>query len=101
MRNHSIKFKEDSRIWILVACLITSMNVLIHYGLINPNYRSSFYSMMEFERFLIMYSVCIYYIYRVHRIIENLSKVTIGLSTFGVVSFLTYVFIEVYVSSLE
>jgi hypothetical protein len=68
---HSVDYKKDRRIWILSLCMYSTIFTFIHTGLINPESRPAFDYIIEFNRFAIMMSLCIYYITNASRILHN------------------------------
>ena len=53
---------KDTRLRILLLCLVAESYLFVHYGVLYPQYRASLFILIELLRFLIHYLICYYYI---------------------------------------
>ena len=96
-KSRRIKFKNEPRLWIFYMSLVFCLNVLFHYGLTNPYYRVYTYNMIEFQRFIIMFSIMIFYVNRLHRMLTYLKQVIGLIAVFGFVYVIFYVIVEIMI----
>ena len=79
-----IKYSKDARLWIFTLTLITSIYIFMHYGIINPSFRSKLYFLIELFVFINMFTICYYYIYKARGLFPNRKATTYIFWTFGI-----------------
>jgi len=70
MKFHQIN-KSDQRLWIFGLCLVSEIYTFFHYGIVNAKLKGNLYFINEIFRFLIMFSICYYYINKASGLLEN------------------------------
>ena len=73
-RDYKLTWK-DLRVVIYCICISNAIYTIIHYGVIPPGKRGSFYFFFEFFRFLELCCICYYYSKKASGLIPKLSQV--------------------------
>jgi len=87
---HRMKYLRDSRLWIYSMCLVISLYVFFHYAIMNPKARMKMLNVMEFCRFIIMNSLCIFYCKKASKLLKNYKYIVKGLLLWILISIIAY-----------
>jgi len=88
---HRMKYCRDSRMWIYGICLVISLYVFFHYAIMNPHARMNMLNVMDFCRFIIMSSLCIFFCKKASKLLKNYKFIVKGLILWVLISFIAYV----------
>ena len=91
---YSISFK-DSRVCILILGLYSSIVTFIGYGIIDLSDRGKIISVVEFNRFLLMLSICLYYCEKSSTLCKKRNEILLFLHIYGTVCTLFYLYVVV------
>ena len=82
---------NDRRITILAVCLLSSINVFVHYGFFTTYPKAKTFFLIELFRFVVFFMICYYYIVKSSGLLSNRKWVILLLKAIFVFSTILYV----------
>ena len=89
---HKIKCR-DWRISILCICFYSSLYTFFHYNIIDFLDRPKFFFVIEFNRYLIMFCLCMYYCDKASHLLPKRHEILLFLQVWGTICTLGYIYI--------
>ena len=97
--SHKVKW-SDSRINIMLLCILATVYMFIHYGVIPPGMRSGLFFIIEICRLSILFWLCLYYSSRASGLLPNRKYFMQGLKLLFILGLGFNIFLGVWVFGL-